>query len=74
MLLYSVLQEVATTINILLNQHDREDPDTPHQAMVLMQTIRDLNPAAHFKEIYCAVNQGEICETYTSATYPYTYG
>ena len=35
-----------------MNQHDEQDGEMKHQAMVLTQTIRDLNPAEDFKTVY----------------------
>ena len=52
-----------------LDYHDREDPSIKHQAMVLTQTIRDLNPAEEFKANYDTYNQ-ETCEMYITGSRP----
>ena len=66
----STLQAIASRVRHFLDQHDREDQRTRHQAMVLTQTIQGLNPAVEFKQAYDATTPGEsdVCEKYVGGT------
>ena len=59
------LQSVAVAVREYLNQHDQQDPRFRHQAMVLAQTVGDLNSAQIFKEAYDVPD--DICEIYAGS-------
>ena len=49
-----------------MNSHDNQEPEVKHQAMVLTQTIQDLNSAKDFKNEYDDVE--DSCEIYVGGT------
>ena len=49
-----------------MNSHDNQEPEVKHQAMVLTQTVQDLNSAEDFKNEYDDVE--DSCEIYVSGT------
>ena len=59
------LQSVAEAVREYLNQHDEDDSKFRHQAMVLAQTVVDLNSAQIFKEAYDVPD--DICEIYAGS-------
>lgn len=63
----SQLQEVAKYVQFYLNQHDQQDPQVCHQAMVMAQTVIDLNAAKDFEKAYNDVKDpisGDSCGVY----------
>ena len=48
-----------------MNEHDQQDPHFKHQAMVLTQTITNVNSAADFVQIYNQLFPYDVCEKYT---------
>lgn len=70
MIIYYVtpVQLVAYSINHFLDQHDKQDPQVKHQAMVMAQTIDDLNSASRFKMAYDSI--GPACEVYVDKSPP----
>ena len=63
--LYMQLQSVAVAVRKYLNRHDQQDPRFRHQAMVLAQTVVDLNSAEYFKEMYDVSD--DKCEIYAGS-------
>ena len=64
------LQGVALEVHRFFDEHDRQDPDIKHQALVMAQTVKDLNSADVFKMAHDAVctRPGDICEVYVGDT------
>lgn len=61
------MQDVARAIIQFLDKHDQEDPSHSHQAMVLAQTVEDLNSAECFKQAYNTLGLDK-CETFVANT------
>ncbi len=47
-----IMQAIAQKVKEFLDEHDIQDPTVSHQAMILTQTISDLNAADEFKQKY----------------------
>ena len=60
-----LLQAIVRSIHQFLNEHDQQDSRFNHQAMVLTQTIKSLNPAAEFVETYNQIFPNDGCDRYT---------
>ena len=64
------LQSVAVEVHDILDLHDQQDPTVRHQALVMAQTVGDLNSARIFKEAHDSVctRPGDTCEVDVGAT------
>ena len=64
-----IFENIAGEIKKHLQLHDELDPQgVPHQAMVLAQSIKTINPAEGFAAVYNSVNSNaeDRCEVYVS--------
>lgn len=62
--------KISSTMKVILDAHDSQDPDNFHQAMVLCQTISDLNSVDNFVYSYNQNIDDEIqkCQKFVSNT------
>ena len=64
-ILFLQIQKVALKVREFLDKHDKEDRSVKHQAMVMAQTVGDLNSAQTFQEAYEEISKPpDICKVY----------
>ena len=59
------IQAIVAKVEQCLDYHDAQDRETLHQAMVLAQTVQQLNAADEFQRVYERIFPGK-CRVYTT--------